>query len=156
MTSLEGKKVLIVEDEFLIAQMLCDALTSEHAVVVGPVTTNEGGLQLLCDEPVDVAVIDLNLHGVRSDSLALELGRRHIPFVVATGLCYQSTAEGSPISSFGGHVIQHVSTSPDVSAAAGSVIVGPGTWTVGYCIREWGSSPPINNNSFVNGWVMVG
>lgn len=85
MSALAGKRVLVVEDEFLISRMVAEALLEAEAVVIGPAATQEAALDLARREQIDVAVIDVNLRGVRSDKIAEELHRRAIPFVVATG-----------------------------------------------------------------------
>jgi DNA-binding response OmpR family regulator len=98
-TTLAGKRILVVEDEFLIASMLADALKSEQAEVVGPVNNHEAGLALIARETVDAAVIDLNLRGVRNDALGLELRRRNIPFLIATGYGKASQTLAAPVLS---------------------------------------------------------
>lgn len=85
MSELRGKTILVVEDEFLIAAMIAEALTEAHATVVGPASTFEAGLQLASDAPIDAAVLDVNLRGVRSDPIADVLRQRSIPFILATG-----------------------------------------------------------------------
>lgn len=97
MTTLAGKRILVVEDEFLIALMLADALQSEQAKVVGPVNTHEAGLALIQREAIDAAVIDLNLRGVRNDALGSELRRRNIPFLIATGYGKASQTLAAPV-----------------------------------------------------------
>jgi CheY-like chemotaxis protein len=97
MSTLAGKRILIVEDEFLIALLLVDALESEQAEVVGPVGTHEEGLALVECERIDAAVLDLNLRGVRNDALGLELRRRHIPFLIATGYGKAPQALAAPV-----------------------------------------------------------
>jgi DNA-binding NarL/FixJ family response regulator len=97
MTSLSGKRVLVVEDEFLIALMLIDALQAEQAEVVGPAATHESALALIACEHIDIAVIDLNLRGVCNDALGLELQRRHIPFLIATGYGKESQTFAAPV-----------------------------------------------------------
>jgi DNA-binding NtrC family response regulator len=85
MTTLAGKKVLLVEDEYLIAVTLVDALKNAQAEAVGPAATHETAMALIEREHIDLAVIDLNLRGLRDDALGLELSRWHIPFLIATG-----------------------------------------------------------------------
>jgi CheY-like chemotaxis protein len=97
MTALAGKRVLVVEDEYFVAAMLVDALESEQAQVVGPVGTHQAGLALIEREHIDAAVIDLNLRGSQDDALGLELARRGIPYLIATGYGKASTALTAPI-----------------------------------------------------------
>lgn len=99
MSALAGKRILVVEDEYLIASMLANALASERAEVVGPVGTREAGLALMETEHIDAAVIDLNLRGECSDALGSELRRRHIPFLIATGYGNASETSAAPVLS---------------------------------------------------------
>ena len=86
-----GKMVLVVEDEYYIAKDITDALEKLGARVVGPVGTKEDAMERLqATEVVDLAVLDINLHGETIYSVADELSRRSIPYVFATG--YDATA----------------------------------------------------------------
>jgi CheY-like chemotaxis protein len=85
MTALSNRRILVVEDEFLIAAMLCDMLQDHSAVVVGPAASVPEALQLIQEHPIDAAVLDMNLNGHWSDPVAEELQRRMIPFVFTTG-----------------------------------------------------------------------
>lgn len=85
MKPLAGKRVLLVEDEVLIAEMVADMLVGLGATVVGPATTLEAGLALAGSEDVDAAVLDINLRGERIDPVADLLEARGIPVLFATG-----------------------------------------------------------------------
>jgi CheY-like chemotaxis protein len=85
MNRLAGKRILLVEDEFLVASMIEDALVEIGAVVVGPAYRVRDGLRLAEQEAIDAAVLDVNLEGERSDAIAEALLARDIPFVLATG-----------------------------------------------------------------------
>ena len=85
MSALAGKRILVVEDEFLVAAMIEDALLEVHAIVVGPTGTLDEGLRLAEREKLDLAILDVNLNGDRSDAIADVLAARKIPFVRATG-----------------------------------------------------------------------
>ncbi len=54
-----GKRVLIVEDEFLVALSLQDHLSSLGCLVVGPVTTLAAAIQVAESEALDVAILDV-------------------------------------------------------------------------------------------------
>jgi CheY-like chemotaxis protein len=85
-TSLAGRKVLLVEDEYFIVQDMARAFEASGADVIGPAGTLEDGLALLFSQPqIDGAVLDINLHGEMVYPLADELASRGIPFVFATG-----------------------------------------------------------------------
>jgi CheY-like chemotaxis protein len=82
---LTGRRVLVVEDEYFIAQDLRTALEARGAGVVGPAPDAESALTLLGQSPVDIAVLDIHLAGAIDFTVADELDRRGIPFVFATG-----------------------------------------------------------------------
>ena len=92
-THLQGKRVLVVEDEYLIASDLSRRLEALGARVAGPVATVDQALAL-AKEPLDAAVLDINLREVMAYPVARELERRRVPFVVTTG--YEKTAIGEP------------------------------------------------------------
>lgn len=85
MTRLSGRRILVVEDEALVAMLVEDALLDAGATVLGPVASVQEALVLLETETPDVAVLDLNLAGEVSTPVADVLAARGIPFVVATG-----------------------------------------------------------------------
>ena len=82
---LSGTRVLLVEDEFYIADDLRRALAGSGAEVIGPVPT-VGKAQAAIDAGgFDGAVLDLNLHGESAEPVADRLASLGIPFVIATG-----------------------------------------------------------------------
>ncbi|WP_102960839.1 response regulator [Mangrovicella endophytica] len=82
--TLADKRILIVEDEYFIASELKRTLKNEGAVVVGPVSDLEGGL-MLAEEPLDAAVLDVNLEETLSYPIADRLSSRGIPYMFLTG-----------------------------------------------------------------------
>jgi CheY-like chemotaxis protein len=83
---LTGNHILLVEDEYLIAESLRSLLEGWGATVIGPVATNESALALLAKtDRVDFGVVDVNLRGTRAFPVAEALLARSIPFVFATG-----------------------------------------------------------------------
>jgi two-component sensor histidine kinase len=83
--ALRDQRVLVVEDEAVVAMELTRVLTAAGAKVVGPVGTIEEALDLLDDQPIDRALLDVNLGGRLITPVALALSRRRIPFVYLTG-----------------------------------------------------------------------
>ncbi len=82
---LDGKRILVVEDEFLLADEIVDWLALRGAEPVGPAATLPQGLDLLEQARVmDGAVLDINLAGTMVFPLALELRRRSIPLLFAS------------------------------------------------------------------------
>jgi CheY-like chemotaxis protein len=85
MDILVGKRILVVEDEFIVAAMATDMLVDLGAKVVGPAGTLAKALFLAQNEHFDAAVLDVNMHGVRIDPVAKVLNERGVPIVFATG-----------------------------------------------------------------------
>lgn len=84
--SLSGRRILVVEDEYFLADDMAEALRALGAAVVGPVSEVEQALRLISeDRDISGAVLDINLHGELIYPMARELRRREIPFVFATG-----------------------------------------------------------------------
>jgi CheY-like chemotaxis protein len=84
MRSLAGKKVLVVEDEAIIALMVEEALLDEGADVIGPAFTLQQALALLKHHTPAVATLDLNLGGEQSTEVANALNALHVPFLLAS------------------------------------------------------------------------
>lgn len=82
---ISGKRILVVEDEFIVAAMVCDVLEGAGAEPVGPVGRVEDGLKIIADQAIDAAILDWNLHGESGVPLAEALRARGIPFLIATG-----------------------------------------------------------------------
>lgn len=78
-------KILVVEDEGLVALLLQEALIDFGYEVAGPVPNTWKALKLLADEAIDAAVLDVNLGGERVDPVAEALAAASIPFIFATG-----------------------------------------------------------------------
>jgi len=82
---LQGLRILVVEDNFLVADTICEVLADRGCEVVGPVPTLERGWKLAQEELLDGAVLDVNLSGELSFPLADALAKRGIPFLFLTG-----------------------------------------------------------------------
>ena len=85
MSALAGKRVLVVEDEAIIAGMIEDMLTELGAIVVGPAGTLAKAVELAEREPIDAAMLDVNIRSERIDPVVETLRGRGVPFVLATG-----------------------------------------------------------------------
>ena len=90
---LEGKRILIVEDEFLLAVLIEETLQSFGCETIGPFTRLELGLQASRQESFDMAILDINLNGKMVYPLADELLARGIPYVFLTGYAAKDLPE---------------------------------------------------------------
>jgi DNA-binding response OmpR family regulator len=81
---LAGRRILVVEDETLIALDLESLLTSNGCVVIGPVNTVDAALTAVDHAPLDAALLDLNLGGRPATPVAESLNARGVPYVVVT------------------------------------------------------------------------
>jgi DNA-binding response OmpR family regulator len=82
---LAGLRVLVVEDDYFIADEICSTLRAGGAEVLGPSPDIEHGLDMVRNERLDCAVLDINLHGALAFNLADELRQRGTPSIFATG-----------------------------------------------------------------------
>jgi len=86
MMKLEGKRILLVEDEYLIVQDMARAFTAAGATVLGPVKSLADALrQVASSGPLDGAVLDINLQGEMVYPLADVLMNRGVAFVFCSG-----------------------------------------------------------------------
>lgn len=93
--ALAGCRVLVVEDEAMIAMDMANLLGAMGAEVVGPVPSVREALGLITDPGtgIDRAVLDINLRGEPGFAVADALAARAIPFVFATGYDAQAIPE---------------------------------------------------------------
>jgi CheY-like chemotaxis protein len=82
---LSGMKILVVEDEPLLAMASADLLADSGCTVTGPASSVKQGMQLIEQEAIDGAILDINLRGEMVFPLADALAERSIPFVYVTG-----------------------------------------------------------------------
>jgi CheY-like chemotaxis protein len=85
-SALRDLRILIVEDEYLIAATLHEALESLGCVVVGPVPSVRKAIQTIAsDLKIDGAIVDINLGGALAYPVADALLARKIPFIFTSG-----------------------------------------------------------------------
>lgn len=89
-----GLRVLLVEDENLIALLLEDMLADLGHTVIGPVARLNKALEIAQREAFDVAILDVNINGGDTYPIAEAIAARDIPFVFSTG--YGKNSLGAP------------------------------------------------------------
>ncbi len=82
---LTGRRILVVEDETLIAVAIEEVLQDLGCVVVGPVGKLDAALRLAREETLDAAVLDVTIRGGDVYAVAEQLLARNIPFMLASG-----------------------------------------------------------------------
>jgi DNA-binding response OmpR family regulator len=95
-TALKGLRLLIVEDEALVAMMIQDVVCDAGAEVVGPAANIDMAMSALRDQSVDGAILDVNLSGERIDPVADFLRAHKIPFLFLTGYGKSGIGERFP------------------------------------------------------------
>jgi CheY-like chemotaxis protein len=83
-------RVLVVEDEILIAMLLSDMLAELGYDVVGPVSDIERAVLAVDAGGFELAILDVNLNGRRSSDVADKLKTQKIPFIFATGYSFKA------------------------------------------------------------------
>src|SRR5258708_32739230 len=83
---LDGVKVLVLEDSYLIAELTEDMLLQAGAIVVGTTKSVASALHVLATQAIDLACLDINLGDETSFPLADEQASRGKPFFFLTSL----------------------------------------------------------------------
>src|SRR5262245_13165621 len=83
--TLQGKRILVIEDEPLVAMDVESSLTAAGCEGVGPAATLERAKLLIEESDCDAALLDVNLAGQPVDELAILLTRKNRPFAFVTG-----------------------------------------------------------------------
>lgn len=81
----DSLRILLVEDEMLVAMLIEDILVDAGHVVVGPLAHVDRALEAARLETVDLAILDVNVHGGPVYPVAEVLSARGIPFAFASG-----------------------------------------------------------------------
>lgn len=84
-TGLSGRRILVVEDEMMVAWMMEEMLATFGCTVVGPAARVHEALAMVEVEAIDAAVLDISLNGQKSFAVADALAERGVPFVFTTG-----------------------------------------------------------------------
>lgn len=91
--ALRGRRVLVIEDELLVAMEFESLLQRQGCAVVGPASTVDRALALLEHDQPDAALLDLNLNGQSATAVAAALKTRGVPFVLVTGYSEAQVSE---------------------------------------------------------------
>lgn len=85
--ALQGRRVLVIEDDYLVAQVVCDLLEEAGAKIIGPIGWVDEAIAFIKGNGTafDIAVLDVNLHGQKSYQIADTLWAQHVGFVFMTG-----------------------------------------------------------------------
>ena len=84
-TELAGLRLLVVEDDYLVAADMCASLRRRGAAIMGPVANARRSRELVRRQRPDVALLDINLNGHLAFDLAHELEREGIRTIFTTG-----------------------------------------------------------------------
>ena len=84
-SGLDGVKVLVVEDETIVAMLLEQMLEELDCEVVGVAGQVGAAIELARTTDADVAILDMNLAGQKVDPVAETLAARNVPFLFASG-----------------------------------------------------------------------
>ena len=82
---LAGKRVLVVEDELLVALLVEDVLSEAGCITIGPFARVLEALAAAKVETIDVALLDVNVANEKVFPIAYVLEERGIPFLFVTG-----------------------------------------------------------------------
>jgi AmiR/NasT family two-component response regulator len=85
-----SKRVLVIEDEFLVALEIQSVLTEAGFQVVGPAATIVDALRHISQTNFDAALVDANLSGYSIEGVTTALANRGTPFVLLTGYSRKS------------------------------------------------------------------
>jgi CheY-like chemotaxis protein len=91
---LSGRKILVVEDEMLVLMMIEDMLTDLGCEAVTVAATVEQALAQIDTQTFDAVMLDMNLNGNTTYSVADVLALRMVPFVFSTGYSGHDTRYG--------------------------------------------------------------
>jgi len=116
-------RVLVVEDEAILAIDIATHLTDAGFSVVGPATSVTKALTLIGEVGCDVAVLDVNLRDETAEPIASELRSRGTPFLFLSGVYRDQLPDW-----FDGAILLSKPARPAMLVAAVRQCVGKPTW----------------------------
>jgi DNA-binding response OmpR family regulator len=93
---LVGRRIMVVEDESLVAMLLETALEDAECVIVGPYGRLRDALAAAEHEAIDAALLDVNLVGEKVFPVAEMLDKRGVPFLLLSGYGERATPPEHP------------------------------------------------------------
>lgn len=115
---LTGIRVLVIEDEAMVAMLLEDMLAEIGCQIVGVAARYADAAEKARSLAFDVAILDLNLNGRNTVSIADALAERGVPFVIATGY----GAAGLPAALKRAPILQKPCRRQDLVTALGAAL----------------------------------
>jgi CheY-like chemotaxis protein len=82
---LTGLRILIMEDESLVAMLIQDILADIGCEIAGVASRFDDAMKKAKTVAFDIAIVDVNLHGTQTFAIAEELAKRGLAFIFATG-----------------------------------------------------------------------
>lgn len=122
----DKKRILVVEDEFLIAIHVADIIADLGFAVIGPVGDIQQAQRLVAEEPLDGAVLDVNLSGQLVFPVAAALAAGGVPFILTSGY----DANGLPSEWHNRPILRKPVVERDLARLAQSVFTAPEPMTV--------------------------
>ncbi|ESQ75374.1 response regulator [Asticcacaulis sp. AC402] len=83
--SVSSARILIVEDEAMLAYVLEELLIHDGFTIAGVAGRLEAALDIIATGNCDAAILDANLAGTSSAPAATALAARGVPFIVVSG-----------------------------------------------------------------------
>lgn len=110
---LAGRRVFLVEDESLIVMLIEDALADLGCEIAGIASRFDDAVTKARSLAFDIAILDVNLNGLRTFPIAEIIQARGIPFVFATG--YGATSVPNALNA--APILQKPFAAPDLEQA---------------------------------------
>lgn len=93
-----GRRVLVAEDDWILATDVSSWLADEKMQVLGPAASVQDAERLVRETHPDVAVVDFNLRGETAAALIESLGARNIPVIVVSGYTRSCEVGGNVVA----------------------------------------------------------
>ena len=85
-SDLSGQRIVVVEDDYLLATDICQELRKRGATILGPAPTPFYAEQLILSKRIDAAILDVRLHGATVFEIADRLRSQGVPIIFATAV----------------------------------------------------------------------